>query len=385
MLGSLLDSNGPARAGSTAPGGKVPANGEVLSKMRRNDWLRSAAIAGVALCLLATFGAAADAQERVRWKLASSYSSTLDVVGKNIHRVIENIATMSDGNFEIQFNEPGALVPALEVFDAVSKGSVQASYTTPGFAAGRIPHLIFFASVLFGPSVNEYVAWVQHGGGYQLYEKGYGEHNIKGFQCGIVVAESSGWFRQPIESLDDLKGLKMRFLGLGAKVMGKLGVSTQLIAGADIYPALERGVIDATEFSYPSLDKSLGFYEIAKHNYFPGWHQQASFVELIMNRDAWNQLPASYQKMVEVACNDANLWLMGAAEASQGEAIAFHESQGVTVHQWPPEFIEAFRQAWEEVAQEEAAADPRFKEIYDHYTAFRETCAKWREIGYLQE
>jgi TRAP-type mannitol/chloroaromatic compound transport system substrate-binding protein len=353
--------------------------------MNRRDWLRSTALAAAAGCAFGALGDAADAQERVRWKLASSYGSNLDVLGENILRVIDNVDTMSDGAFEIQFNEPGALVPALEVFDAVSKGSVQASYTSTGFHAGRVPHLIFFSSVPFGPNVNEYVAWIQHGGGYELYEKGYAEHNIKGFQCGIVVAESSGWFREPIETIDDLKGLKMRFFGLGAKVVGKLGVSTQLIAGADIYPALERGVIDATEFSYPSLDRSLGFHEIAKHNYFPGWHQQASFVELIMNMDAWNELPKSYQKIVEIACNEANFWVMGAAEATQGEALAFHESKGVTIHQWPPEFIEAFREAWAEVAVEESAADPRFKEIYDHYTAFREKYAKWREIGYLQE
>ena len=353
--------------------------------MQRSSSIRAAAIAGAAGLVVLGLADAADAQERVRWKLASSYTSSLDVLGQNILRVIDNVAAMTDGDFEIQFNEPGALVPALEVFDAVSKGSVQASYTSTGFHAGRVPHLIFFASVPFGPNVNEYVAWIQHGGGYELYSEGYGEHNIKGFQCGIVVAESSGWFREPIESLNDLKGLKMRFFGLGAKVMGKLGVSTQLIAGADIYPALERGVIDATEFSYPSLDQSLGFYQIAKHNYFPGWHQQASFVELIMNRPAWDALPASYQKIVEIACNEANLWLMGAAEGSQGEAIAFHESQGVTIHQWPPEFIDAFRQAWQEVAEEEAAADPRFKEVYEHYRQFREEYAKWREVGYLKE
>jgi TRAP-type mannitol/chloroaromatic compound transport system substrate-binding protein len=352
--------------------------------MQAIDWSKAAAVAGLAAVVTAGLTSPADAQDRARWKLASSYASTLDVLGQNILRVIDNIEVMSDGNFDIQFNEPGALVPALEVFDAVSKGSVQASYTSTGFHAGRVPHMIFFASVPFGPNVNEYVAWIQAGGGYELYDKYYAEHNIKGLQCGIVVAESSGWFREPIETLDDLRGLKMRFFGLGAKVMGKLGVSTQLIAGGDIYPALERGVIDATEFSYPSLDQSLGFYNIAKHNYFPGWHQQASFVELIMNLDAWNELPASYQKMLEVACNEANLWLVGAAEATQGEAIAFHESQGVTVHQWPPEFIDAFREAWEEVAEEEAAADPRFKEIYDHYLAFREKYATWREIGYLQ-
>jgi TRAP-type mannitol/chloroaromatic compound transport system substrate-binding protein len=353
--------------------------------MRRDDWLRIVAIAGLAGCIAGTLGGPADAQERVRWKLASSYGSNLDPLGPSIQRVLDNIETMSDGNFRIDFNEPGALVPALEVFDAVSKGSVEASYTSTGFHAGRVPHMIFFASVPFGPNVNEYMAWVMGGGGYELYDELYGEHNIKGFQCGIVVAESSGWFREPIAALDDLKGLKMRFFGLGAKVMGKLGVSTQLLAAADIYPALERGVIDAAEFSYPSLDRSLGFHQIAKHNYFPGWHQQASFVEVIMNLDAWNALPPSYQKMVEVSCNEANMWLMAIAEAKQGEAVAFHQKQGVEVHEWPPEFIDAFRQAWDEVAQEEAAADPRFKRVYDHYTAFREKYASWREVAYLKD
>jgi TRAP-type mannitol/chloroaromatic compound transport system substrate-binding protein len=353
--------------------------------MQGKRLIRTAAMLGIAGWALGAFGSPADAQERVRWKLTSSYPSTLDVLGQNILRVIDNIETMTDGNFQIQFTEPGALVPALEVFDAISKGSIQASYTSTGFHAGRVPHMIFFSSVPFGPNVNEYVAWIQAGGGKELYDKFYAEHNIKGFQCGIVVAESSGWFREEITSLDQFKGLKMRFFGLGAKVMGKLGVSTQLLAAADIYPALERGVIDATEFSYPSLDQSLGFYEIAKHNYFPGWHQQASFVELIMNMDAWNALPPSYQKVVEIACNEANFWVMGAAEAKQGEAIAFHEAHGVQIHTWPPEFIEAFRQAWEEVAEEEAAADPRFAEVYENYQAFRDNYAKWREIGYLKE
>jgi len=353
--------------------------------MRTEGLARTAVFGAIAACVAVSASAPADAQERVRWKLASSYTSTLDVLGANIGRVIDNIQTMSGGNFQIQFYEPGALVPALEVFDAVSKGSVEASYTSTGFHAGRVPHMIFFASVPFGPNVNEYQAWIQTGGGQELYDEYYAEHDIKGFQCGIVVAESSGWFREPIETLDDLKGLKMRFFGLGAQVMQKLGVSTQLLAGADIYPALERGVIDAAEFSYPSLDKSLGFHQIAKHNYFPGWHQQASYVELIMNMDAWNALPESYQKIVEIACNEANLWLMAEAEGRQGEAIAFHQSKGVTIHTWPDEFLDAFREAWREVAKEQAEADPDFARIYENYREFREEYAKWREVGYIKE
>jgi TRAP-type mannitol/chloroaromatic compound transport system substrate-binding protein len=238
--------------------------------------------------------------------------------------------------------------------------------------------------VPFGPNVNEYMAWIEGGGGYEIYDRELQANNIKGFQCGIVVAESSGWFREEITSIEDFQGLKMRFFGLGADVMQRLGVSTQLLAPADIYPALERGVLDATEFSYPSLDQNLGFYQIAKHNYFPGWHQQASFVELIMNLDSWNELSDAYKKIVEIACGEANMWVMADAEAKQGDAIAFHRSKGVEIHEWSPEFLEAFREAWTEVAEERAAADPKFKEIYDSYSAFREKYSTWRDIGYLQ-
>jgi TRAP-type mannitol/chloroaromatic compound transport system substrate-binding protein len=322
-----------------------------------------------------------DAQERVRWKLASSYPSTLDVVGENIHRVIENVDALSDGNFKIRFFEPGALVPALEVFDSVAAGAVDMSYTTTGFHAGKFPGLLFFSSVPFGPSVSEYLGWIHFGGGREIYDREYNKHGVQGFQCGVVVAESSGWFRGEITSLDDLKGLKMRFFGLGARVMEKFGVSTQLLASGDIYPALELGTIDATEFSFPSLDRKLGFYEIAKHNYFPGWHQQASLVELIINLERYQALPKSYQKMLEIA---ANMWMMAKGDSTQAPAIAFHRSQGVQIHKWTDEQIEAFRHAWEEVADEAARDDPLFGEVYASYKAFRESYAEWKDLGYLK-
>jgi TRAP-type mannitol/chloroaromatic compound transport system substrate-binding protein len=346
--------------------------------------LKAAAVTTLSGCVMIAC-AAADAQERVRWKLSSAYPTSLDALGANIVRWADNIDTMTDGNFRIEVFEPGALVPALESFDAVSQGSIDIAYTSPGFYQGKLPHLAFFASVPFGPNVNEYLAWVQAGGGYEIYDRELQANNIKGFQCGMVVAESSGWFREPIDSLDQLNGLKMRFFGLGADVMQTFGVNTQTLAAADIYPALERGVIDATEFSFPTLDRNLGFYQVAKHNYFPGWHQQATFVDVLINLDRWNELSPAYQKIVEIACGEANAWMIADAEARQGEALAFFESKGVTIHQWPPEFLDAFRAAWQEVAAERAAADPKFKEVYDSYTAFRESYAKWREIGYLKD
>ncbi len=352
--------------------------------MKTRQVIRYAAIAGLAGALAIGLTSAAAAQQKVRWKLGSSYSSSLDVIGQNGNRIVKNIERLSGGNFQIKYFEPNALVPPLEVFDAVAQGSIDASYTTPGFHAGRMPEMAFFASVPFGPAVNEYLGWIQFGGGKEIYDETYGARGVKGWQCGIVIAESSGWFRKEIKSPDDLKGLKMRFFGLGAKVMAKFGVSTQLLAGADIYPALERGVIDATEFSYPSLDKSLGFYQIAKHNYFPGWHQQASFVELIVNKKNYEALPEAYQAMLEITCGEANMWSMAKGDATQGEAIAFHKSKGVQIHRWPDSFIEQARQKWDEVVAEEVAKDAKFKRVYESYSAFRAKYAAWRELGYLK-
>ena len=351
--------------------------------MRLTPYVRAAGLALLAGGLVLAQASGADAK-RERWKLASSYGSNLDVIGGNITRVLKNIDAASDGDLKIQFFEPGALVPALQVFDATSTGSIDAAYSSAGFHAGKLPQAIFFASVPFGPSVNEYFGWMVGGGGYELYAEEYGKYNVVPQVCGIVVAESSGWFRKEVSSTEDLRGMKMRFYGLGAKVMEKFGVSTQLLAGGDIYPALELGSIDATEFSYPTLDKSLGFYQIAKHNYFPGWHQQASLLEIIMNGDKWKGLTDAQRKTVELACGEANIWSMGKAEATQGEAIAFHKSKGVAVHKWPDETIAKFQKAWDEVAQEQAAANPDFKRIFEAYTAFRDKYRPWKELGYLK-
>ena len=228
------------------------------------------ALTGVALALTLTWAIDAGAQERVRWKMQSAFTSTLAHLGTSGVRFTENIERLSGGNFEIKFFEPGALVPALECFDAASKGSVESCWTTPGYHTGKYPALAFFTAVPFGPQYGEFFAWKKFGGGDELKNEIYAQNGLYSIDVFAIGPETSGWFRKEVASLDSLKGLKMRFFGLGAKVMQKLGVSTQLLAGADIYPALERGVIDATEFSMPTMDIDLGFHQIAKFNYYPG-------------------------------------------------------------------------------------------------------------------
>jgi len=193
-----------------------------------------------------------------------------------------------------------------------------------------------------------------------------------------IGPETSGWFRKEVTSLAQLKGMKMRFFGLGAQVMQKLGVSTQLLSAADIYPALERGVIDATEFSMPMMDIKLGFHQVAKFNYFPGWHQQVSCSEFLMNKAAFDKLPANYKAMIEVAAQAQVVVTYAESEAMQFDAMAeMRDKYKVQIRRWDDKTLAAFEQAWLEVIKEESAKDALFKRVADHYLEFRKKYAIW--------
>ena len=319
----------------------------------------------------------------VRWKLASAYAHSTAVLGETVDHFIDSLGAMSQGDIELRFYEPGALIPALEVFDAVSSGSVESGYSTPGFWAGKEPALQLFASVPFGPSAPEYMAWYYMGGGQAMLDELYAKHDIKPLLCGLFPPEASGWFRNEITGPDDLKGLKMRFFALGARVMEKLGVSTQLLAGGDIFPALELGTIDATEYASPAIDRNLGFYQVAKHYYFPGWHQQSTWVEIIVNLDKWNGLSESQRSMFEVACGDMVRYSIALGEAAQVPAMEFLQQQGVVFHKWSPEMLGLFRSGWDQVLAEEVAKDPTFARVWASLNDFRTRYATWRDLGYL--
>jgi TRAP-type mannitol/chloroaromatic compound transport system substrate-binding protein len=337
-----------------------------------------------AFCLAATAGEAS-AQDRVKWRMPSAFGSSLPHLGPSGVRFTKDVARMSGGKFEIKFFEPGALVPALECFDPVSKGSVEACWTTPGYDTGKIPAAAFFTTVPFGPSFGEFMAWKVFGGGNKLRDEVYAKHNMVAIDCFCIGPETSGWFRKEIKSVEDFKGLKMRFFGLGARVVQKLGVSTQLLAGADIFPALERGVIDATEFSMPMMDIKLGFHQIAKFNYFPGWHQQVSCSHLLMNKQAWDALPDQYKAMVEMAAGHQVMYTYAETEAMQfGVMQEMRDKYKVQVKRWPDDVLAAFEKAWMEVLQEESAKDPLFKRIADHYLDFRKQYAIWGDSQYMK-
>jgi len=325
----------------------------------------------------------ADAK-KVRWKMHSAFAKTVAVIGPPAHRIADAVERMSDGDFDIKVFEPGALTGGFAYFDPVSQGAIDAAFGVPGAHQGKNSAYAFYSTWPFGPAAPEFAAWMIYGGGAKLAEETYAKANIKYLLCGMIPPETSGWFRTEITSLDQLKGMKMRFFGLGAKVMQKFGVSTQQLAAADIYPALERGTIDATEFSMPAIDRSLGFYQIAKFNYYPGWHQQSTSNEVIVNMDTWNKLPENYQAMVETACRAEVANMIADGEASQFEAMIANEKDGVQNKTWPDEIIEKFRTAWKDVLAEEVKANPDVKAAWESYSAFHEKYKVWGDRGYLR-
>ena len=251
--------------------------------MRLMTWF-AAAVCAATVAVPATVAQ----EKKIRWNMPSAYPGSLTLIGEAGIRFTKHVSRLTNGTLEIKFHEPGALVPALQAIEAVSQGSAEAAYSAPGFFAKADTAFIIFSSVPFGPAIPEYMAWIFNGGGLQLSREMFAKHNVVNMPCNVIPPESSGWFRKEIKTVDDLKGLKMRFFGLGAKVMEKLGVATQLLAPGDIFQALQLGTIDATEFSLPAMDQKFGFYQVAKYYYFPGWHQQASWQEVYINKEKWD-------------------------------------------------------------------------------------------------
>jgi len=326
------------------------------------------------------------AKDKLLLKTPVAFSTALPGLGTPIPRVADEVAVMSGGTLKMKVYEPGKLVPAFEILDAVSSGKINSGYTTAGYWAGKIPAAPLFSAVPFGPEAGEYMAWMYYGDGLSLYQRMYDEagYNVKVLPCAVIAPETSGWFAKEINSPEDLKGLKMRFFGLGGKVMEKLGVATSLLPGGEIFPALEKGAIDATEFSMPAIDQRLGFHKVVKYNYFPGWHQQATVFELLINKGVWNEASDQHKAVLTSACKASMADSFAEGEASQFEALQKNiEENGVQIRKWSPEMLEVFRSTWEEVAAEESAKDPFFKEVYDNMMTFRAQYDLWEQNAFL--
>lgn len=338
---------------------------------------------GTALCVAVGLPSAASAQSQsktVRWDMQSWFPSNLPQAGTLGKEIETKINALSGGQFQIRFYEPGTLMPPPECFDAVSSGAIQACWTISAYWHGRNPAFSIFAATPFGPDWPELMAWYFEGGGKKLHEDLYRPFNMHVLPCGGMSTEGAGWFRKPIETVDDLRGLKMRILGLGGAVMDRLGVSTQLLPAGDIYPALELGTLDATEFATPAADRVLGFHQVAKHYYFPGWHQPATFYHLIVNLDAWKGLSDAQRAQLESVCGDNLRQAVSEGEGRQAEPLKYFAEQGVQIRRLPDEVLAAMHKAWLEVAEDYSKQSPEFAEAWQSLQNFRAQYKNWSKL-----
>lgn len=316
--------------------------------------------------------------------MQSIYAGTLPLLGDTGKALGERVSLLTGGELEIEFNDPGAIVASNEIWDAVSTGAVDAGWYSPGFAQGIIPAAGLFTAVPFGPDVREYAAWWYHGGGMEEWNAIGERFDIHSELCAVLVPEASGWFREPIETVEDLQGLKMRIFGLGARVMQKLGVQAQSLPPADTMTALRLGTIDSAEISFPAIDLNLEMNTYANNYYFPGWHQQTSLITFIVNKAVWDGLSDQKRAVIEEVCAANVTRTMARGESMQLEPMAALRDAGVAFHTWNPEMMDAFRGAWEEVAVEMSAEDEEFARVWKNFQDFRAQYKEWGDLGYVK-
>ena len=304
-----------------------------------------------ALSILSFGGIASDAsaQDKIKWKVQATFNTGWPGLGDPVARLAETLSTVTDGRITLKVFEPGKIVPPLEISPSISRGDLPAAYNYMAYDQGRIPAAVLFSAVPFGMEPQEYAAWWFEGEGHSLAEELYHAQNIHPLLCSTIGPETAGWFRTPIEKLSDLEGLKIRFSGLGGMVLNRIGASATLMAGGEIFGALEKGTLDATEYSMPAIDEILGFYKIAKFNLFPGWHQPSTSTHFMINLDKWNAMGSADQALFEMACTAATMRAYTTGEALQGAQIKSFESKGVTAAKLPDDVIAELKRVADEV------------------------------------
>ncbi|MBB3139869.1 TRAP transporter substrate-binding protein [Halomonas organivorans] len=327
----------------------------------------------------------AQAQETRTLRMHAAFPTQAPVIGEISPWLAERIEKLTGGSLEVDVFEPGALVPATDYYDAVSQGAVDMAFGTPGYGSGLEPALNIFTAVPFGPDVTEYMAWMREGGGQELHDEILEGMNLKGFVCTLTAPETAGWTTREFNTPEDFSGAKLRYFGLGGRVLAKLGASIQMIPGSEVYSALELGVIDGGEYSNPSIDVRAGLDQVTDYAYFPGWHQQVAIDTLIINLDTWNELSEQQQLAIETTCGEATMRTLTQGAAAQPAAVqALAEDDSVEIKVWSDEIMDALETAWEEVAEEESAKNETFARVMDSYNSFREQYAKWQKLGYLK-
>lgn len=346
--------------------------------MRRRAFLQGAGI-GLVASSLATSAFANGPS--VRWRLASSFPKNLDILYRTAEVLAQRLAAISGGQFQIRVHAGGELVPGLQVLDAVQNGSVECGHSASYYYVGKDMAFAFDCALPFGLSARQQHAWMEAGGGKALLREWFARYNIVQFPGGNTGVQMGGWFRKEIKSLADLRGLKMRIPGIGGQVLARLGAVPQTLAGSDVYPALERGAIDAAEWVGPYDDEKLGIHKVAKHYYYPGWWEGGPQLSFYVNQDRWRRLPATYQAAFEAASAEANQWMIAHYDAGNPPALLRLVRQGVRLRAFPKDVMVAARKASFELYEAEARKNPAFARIYREWKPFRDAQIQWFKVA----
>ncbi|SLM28735.1 C4-dicarboxylate transporter, substrate-binding protein [Desulfamplus magnetovallimortis] len=349
--------------------------------MKRREFIKKAGAGAIAAG--AAMGAAvpAIAAKPVIWKMVTTWPPHFPMLGEGADYIAQLVNEMSGGKFKINVYGAGELVPGLGVFDAVSQGTVEMGHGAAYYWAGKAPAAQFFAAVPFGFNAQSQNAWVASGGGMALWEEIYKPFNLKPYLGGNTGVQMGGWFNKEINSIEDLKGLKMRIPGLGGKVLAKAGGNAILVAGGEIYTNLDRGVIDATEWVGPYHDLKMGFYKVAKYYYYPGWHEPGTTLEAMVNLNAYEALSPEFKAILDTAIERTNSWMLAEFEAKNNDALnELITKHNVQLKKFPDDVLKQLKTYADEVLEEVAAGDPMSRKVLDSFKAFRAKIYEWNKI-----
>ena len=347
--------------------------------MERRSFLKHAG-AGLAAGAVAMPAIAQNAPV-IKWRMASSFPKSLDTLYGTGEFLIKRISEITGGKFQIQHFAAGEIVPGAGVHDAVRDNTVELGHTCGYYYYGKDPTYCIDTAIPFGMNNRQTDAWFREGNGGKLMGEFYAKSNIISFPCGNTGVQMGGWFRKEIKSAADLKGLKMRIAGLAGAVLAKVGVVPQQIAGADIYPSLEKGTIDAAEWVGPYDDHKLGFNKVAKYYYYPGWWEGGPQISVYVNAKKWAELPKEYQAAFKAACADAHTEMRTRYDAKNPEALKKLVAAGAQLRPFPKDVMEVCYKATMELYAEISAKNPDFKKIYSDYKQFMDDQNSWFRVA----
>jgi TRAP-type mannitol/chloroaromatic compound transport system substrate-binding protein len=347
--------------------------------MQRRAFLKVATVGAAAGAIASP--AIAQAQPELKWRLTSAFPKSLDTLFGVSEYFSKRVAEITDNRFQIQLFAAGEIVPGLQAGDAAGAGTVEMAHVPIYYYVGKDPAFAFGTSLPFGPNARMQRAWFMHGGGNELFNAFVRNHNLHHLPAGNTGAQMGGWFRKEINTLDDMRGLKFRISGLAGRILQKVGVVPQQIAAGDIYPALERGTIDAAEWVGPHDDEKLGFVRVARNYYYPGWWEGGAEVGLAINLQKWEALPKAYQAAIQAATGEAAGWMLGKYDANNAAALKRLVSAGAQLKGFPVPVLEACWNAANELYAEISAQNPAFKAMYESLKAFRSDQYLWAQVA----